>query len=217
MQKQIDELNALILATIESTEAGVREFGQQIDGLLRQLEGLAALAPEELQRRRGELKEAGMALDELRMSKISALPEMDAKIDRAQRILDELWMRAPDSITYEVVKGDHLWGISSKTEVYDDPYMWPRLYRANREQIKDPDMIYPSQVLNVPIAIGERPMLSRSSSLDSYSQLRCWRFRPTDDRVRAKAERGSSPGHYSVCDTNPFRLCHLNLTTSIPH
>ena len=161
-QKQIDEMNARILAAIGSTKAEVRAFGQQLDGLLRQLEGLAALAPEELQRRRGELKEAGAMLGELRMSKISALPEMAAKIDRAQRLLDELWMRAPDSITYEVVTGDHLWGISSKTEVYDDPYMWPRLYRANRDQIKDPDMIYPNQVLNVPIAIGESQYLVTS-------------------------------------------------------
>ena len=69
VQKQIDEMNARILAAIGSTKAEVRAFGQQLDGLLRQLEGLAALAPEELQRRRGELKEAGAMLDELRMSK----------------------------------------------------------------------------------------------------------------------------------------------------
>ena len=162
VQRQIDELNARVLSLVSSSEAEVRAYGHQLDGLLRQLEGLAALAPEELQRRRGELKEAGMLLDELRMSKIAALPEMARRIDRAQRLLDELWMRAPDSISYSVMKGDHLWGISSKTEIYDDPYMWPRLYRANREQIKDPDMIYPDQVLNVPIAIGENQYLVTS-------------------------------------------------------
>ena len=68
------------------------------------------------------------------MSKIAALPEMRAKIVRAEKLLADLMMRAPDEISYEVVKGDHLWGIASKPEIYDDPYMWPRIYRANHER-----------------------------------------------------------------------------------
>ena len=96
------------------------------------------------------------------MSKISALPEMKAKLDRAGKLLADLMIRAPRELTYEVMKGDHLWGIASKREIYDDPYMWPRIYRANKDQIDDPDLIYPKQVFNVPIAVGENQYLVTS-------------------------------------------------------
>ena len=57
---------------------------------------------------------------------------------------------APKGIVgYVVQKGDHLWGISAKPAVYDDPYQWPLLYKRNRDEIYDPDLIYPGQVLQI--------------------------------------------------------------------
>ena len=161
-QASIDMVNAETLALVGATEAEVSAYGRRVDALLRQLQGLAALAPEELQRRRGELKAAAVELAELKQSRICALPEMEAKVMRADKMLADLMMRAPDEITYEVVKGDHLWGIASKPETYDDPYMWPRIYRANRDQISDPDVIFPKQSLRVPIAVGENQYLVTS-------------------------------------------------------
>ena len=145
-----------------ATEAEVADFGRRLDALLRQLEGLDALAPEELAWRQGELDAAAEDLAEMKMSKISALPEMKAKIERAGKLLADLMIRAPKELSYEVMKGDHLWGIASKREIYNDPYMWPRIYRANKDQIDDPDLIYPKQVFNVPIAVGENQYLVTS-------------------------------------------------------
>ena len=162
VRADIDRINQETRALVGADEAEIRAFGQQVDNLLRRLQGLAALAPEELQRRRGELKVAAMELAELKASPISALPEMAAKIMRADKELNDLMMRAPDQITYEVMKGDHLWGIASKPSTYEDPYMWPRIYRANRDQINDPDLIYPKQMLTVPIAVGENQYLVTS-------------------------------------------------------
>lgn len=58
-------------------------------------------------------------------------------------------MAAPQNDVYTVVAGDCLWCISGKSEIYNDPYQWPVLYRANRDQIKDADLIYPGQELTV--------------------------------------------------------------------
>mgnify|MGYP006088414717 FL=1 len=52
-------------------------------------------------------------------------------------------------VGYVVQKGDHLWGISAKPAVYGDPYQWPLLYKRNRDEIYDPDLIYPGQVLHI--------------------------------------------------------------------
>ncbi len=42
-----------------------------------------------------------------------------------------------------------LWRIAAKKEVYNNPRMWPRIYEANKDQIKDPNLIYPGQKLKI--------------------------------------------------------------------
>lgn len=52
------------------------------------------------------------------------------------------------SRTYVVVKGDSLSAIAKRE--YGDAKEWRRIYDANREIIKDPDLIYPGQTLRLP-------------------------------------------------------------------
>jgi nucleoid-associated protein YgaU len=52
--------------------------------------------------------------------------------------------------SHTVLKGDNLWSISESSDVYDDPFQWPVIYKANRDQIKDPDLIYPDQQFELP-------------------------------------------------------------------
>ena len=49
---------------------------------------------------------------------------------------------------YTVVSGDSLSKIAKRE--YGDAQKWRQIYEANREQIKDPDLIYPGQVLSIP-------------------------------------------------------------------
>jgi len=51
--------------------------------------------------------------------------------------------------SYEVVGGDNLWNISAKDSIYSNPYQWPLIYKANRDQIKDADLIHPGQVFDI--------------------------------------------------------------------
>ena len=55
--------------------------------------------------------------------------------------------KADDS--YNVVRGDHLWGISGKSTIYGNPYQWPLIFKANRDKIKDADLIHPGQVFAI--------------------------------------------------------------------
>ena len=62
--------------------------------------------------------------------------------------------RAPDApsaeATYTVVSGDSLSKIAKHH--YGDANQWRRIFEANRDQIKDPDLIHPGQVLKIPRA-----------------------------------------------------------------
>lgn len=49
-----------------------------------------------------------------------------------------------------VMEGECLWIISGYEAVYSDPYRWEDIYEANRNQITDPDLIYPEQRLTIP-------------------------------------------------------------------
>jgi nucleoid-associated protein YgaU len=49
---------------------------------------------------------------------------------------------------YVVRKGDSLWLIASRRGLLGDPMQWPLLYRMNRDQIADPDLIESGEELN---------------------------------------------------------------------
>ena len=50
--------------------------------------------------------------------------------------------------TYVVVKGDSLSKIAQRE--YGDAQQWRKIFEANRDVIKDPDLIYPGQSLKLP-------------------------------------------------------------------
>jgi nucleoid-associated protein YgaU len=50
--------------------------------------------------------------------------------------------------TYVVVKGDSLSKIAKHE--YGDANKWRTIYEANKDLIKDPDLIYPGQQLKIP-------------------------------------------------------------------
>jgi nucleoid-associated protein YgaU len=52
-------------------------------------------------------------------------------------------------IYYEIVKGDILSCIAKKC--YGDAMAYPRLFEANREGIKNPDLIYTGQKIRIPM------------------------------------------------------------------
>ena len=101
-----------------------------------------------------------------------AKPEM-AEPEMAEPAMAEPAMAEPtasSSTAYEVNKGDHLWGISGSS--YGNPYKWPLIYKANSDKIKDADLIYPGQVLDIdsdPSGADSAAAVSHAKSRGSWS------------------------------------------------
>lgn len=56
----------------------------------------------------------------------------------------------PLPTSYTVRRGETLPQISARTEIYNDSSLWPIIYRANRDQIRDPKRLWPGQVFTIP-------------------------------------------------------------------
>lgn len=65
---------------------------------------------------------------------------------------------------YSVVKGDCLWSIAGKSTVYGDPFSWPILWKANIDQIKNPDRIEVGQVLMVRRMVDDVKLVHKFAS-----------------------------------------------------
>ncbi len=71
-------------------------------------------------------------------SKSSGKDEKDEKVEKG-RMYTVKWRKK---------NTDCLWKISLK--VYNKADLWPIIYKANKNQIKNPDLIFPGQKLKIP-------------------------------------------------------------------
>jgi len=82
----------------------------------------------------------------------------------AQAGIPESELSATAPAQYTVRRGDTLWAISGK--YLKRPYRWPELWGMNREQIRNPHLIYPGQILYLHHANGRAWLSSSPASAD---------------------------------------------------
>ncbi|MGE5399906.1 MAG: LysM peptidoglycan-binding domain-containing protein [Ignavibacteriales bacterium] len=137
--QSFDDCMNELYASVGATKADVENFRRMVS----ELNG-------RIMRKESPKTDRQRELDSLKMMRVSALPEFFDKVhNQMQRSLDA-WNDIPPEQNYTVVRGDCLWNIAKKKDVYNNAFAWPKIYQANRDQIKNPDLIYPKQIFKIP-------------------------------------------------------------------
>lgn len=109
---------------------------------------------------RGEIREAQDALAALALRREPLRREVDSLSARADSLARRLAEapapghapaeRPSRAAEWTVRGGESLWRISGSADVYGDGRGWRRLFEANRDRIRNPDLIYPGQEIRIP-------------------------------------------------------------------
>ncbi len=110
--------------------------------------------------------------NDIAASEYKSLPEfaeryeaLKAKLEQWEKELEQK-EKEPQYTEYTVVKGDCLWKIAGMRQHYDNPHLWPAIWEANKngiisappgvkQEIVNPNLIYPGQVIRIPILTDE--------------------------------------------------------------
>lgn len=144
IQAEIDALKAEIAAV----EAEVVKY--ELICLDKEIGQLEKMSYEDLVANEEKIAEYERRLKEIKGYNGADSPENSAKIAELEGRLVNLREGLKLPTTWTVKKGEYLYKIAGYEQIYNDPLKWPRIYRANRDLIKNPNLIYPGWVLKIP-------------------------------------------------------------------
>ena len=64
--------------------------------------------------------------------------------------------RGREYVEHFVRWGESLWKIAGYERFYADSTRWREIYETNKDEIDDPNLIFPKQVLRVPRTVEEK-------------------------------------------------------------
>jgi nucleoid-associated protein YgaU len=152
VKKCNDDLLALVGATAESERA----FAAMLDQIDAKINELSRLSNQDLWARKGEITDAQSMITQAWKNKLSLLPkyydrlkEQQNRVDALRKALESAGMQTYTVGTWARDR-DCLWNIAKKPAVYDNAFLWPKIWQGNKDQITNPDIIKPGQKLKIP-------------------------------------------------------------------
>ncbi len=135
-----------------------------LDRVEGQLRALMNLPDADLFDQRDHFDAISEEVEGLKQNKIRHIPKASMKLKTIAQLVERIAARMPAKKIqdYTVLRNDSLWKIARSGEIYDNAYLWPRIYLENRDKIKDPDLIFPDWVLQIPFGVdrGQHLVLS---------------------------------------------------------
>lgn len=153
VKMKLDDCEKELMRLIGATDADVTAFAQQLGQLEGKVREMQRLSNDELADRQDQVKALEAEYMELRNNKIALLPKFYERVVKLGNDIKGLY-REKSIKSYTVgtwaENRDCLWNIAGNIEIYGDPHLWPKIWVANDGKIRNPDIIYPGQVLTIP-------------------------------------------------------------------
>ncbi len=185
----IKKCNDDIYSLVGASEADVNAFREALGRIEGRVREMQRLSNDQLADRRAEVVQLDNDLRQLAMRPIAVLPEFYDKIGSLARDIKGLYRERSRPPGYTVgtwaENRDCLWNISGKSEIYADPHQWPKIWMANTDKIKNPDIIQPGWVLSIP------PKGPKSDE-EMKAERRYWRQKKAA-MMEAQATAGETP------------------------
>ncbi len=157
LQKAAADCDNSFYALVNASKAEVDAFRQRfgvLEGKVRELKALSddALAEKDKQ---DQVRALENELNAMRKEKIALLPEFFNRIIATAKDIKGLYReKKKNTGSYTVgtwaENRECLWNISARNEIYDDAFLWPKIWVANKSIIRNPDIIYPGQEFQIP-------------------------------------------------------------------
>ena len=173
LDKQIQAVRDETLAMTGASEATRKDFESRLKDLENRVAALIPLSNQDLYVRRFEVDSIQATKDHMMKERIAAAERYYLRLQKIQSNIDNLRTTlasiktVAESEEHYVVRSwskyrDCLWNISKKKQIYDSPFLWPKIWQANRDQIKDPDLIRVGERLKIPPSGGLTMMEKRA-------------------------------------------------------
>lgn len=162
LDQQIQSTKDATIALVGATAELRQQFEQQLVTLESKVDNLTKMSDDDLAEHKEDVDKAQEQKDALMKQKIAAFAEYNRQLQTIQQKLDGLRNTIAQTIAENhqkiyIVKTwakdrDCLWNIAKKPSIYDNAFLWTKIYEGNRDQIKDPNLIYPHERLKIPPA-----------------------------------------------------------------
>ncbi len=149
--KCMDELYALVGSDAQKAEA----YRAEIKAAEDKANELLRLSDADLFSRSGEVDSLKATVKDLWKNKLSLIPEFWDRLTKLDGDIAQLEHTLKGKVKMYTVRSwaqyrDCLWNISKKKDIYANPWLWPKIWQDNRDEIRDPDIIHVGQHLKIP-------------------------------------------------------------------
>lgn len=143
-----------LLKFLGVTKAEYDAFLDEITRYENRTNELMRLSDEELLKYRDEVMNMDKRVEEMAKHKLALIPRIKNRIEKLQNNIASLKKTLEKEKTYTVGTWardrDCLWNIAKKKDIYNNAWLWPKIWQGNKDKIKNPDIIKPKWVLKIP-------------------------------------------------------------------
>ena len=162
-----------LYALCGSDRNGYNAYRERLARAEQELNALRSMTPEQQSNNKSRVDALETEIRGLRGDKLVLIPDHKTRVLALSNGFMQMKRgMIPPEKTYTVgtwqKDRDCLWNIAKKPEIYNDPFAWPKIWHKNEDQIKNPDLIYPGQVLK----ISGTPVTEQDKDMTGYRHRR---------------------------------------------